>query len=302
MLLVSVSHSSSHHKGKRSISSFVFVLLGTMRINLQSYGDILYDIPSSKLQVHYLGYLMDYRGTARFKLSPRARLVADLSRRSRAVSASRLPGLAGVEMADIANAAYLWLCAPKCLIFYRQAKKSNWTFSCCRSFLASLHLGHSAYTAGLHSRVTQPGDCAVTSHGLPPPWTEPLLAQTAPPQTETNFVRTHQLGVTTCIPSQPNCKNNSTRLRKMRLGLSETGDESMVSSPPSRANRPTTREALDAAIARFTKRNARSLELHKQATEKLPGGNTRTQVHTTPFPVYMKSGCGYQVTSEDRHT
>lgn len=62
------------------------------------------------------------------------------------------------------------------------------------------------------------------------------------------------------------------------------------------ANRPTAREA------RFTKRNARTLELHEQAAKTLPGGNTRTQLHTTPFPNYMKSGCGHQVTSEDGHT
>lgn len=65
---------------------------------------------------------------------------------------------------------------------------------------------------------------------------------------------------------------------------------------------PTAREALDAAIARFQQRNALSLELHRKATKTLPGGNTRTQVHTTPFPVYMRSGTGYQVTSEDGHT
>ena len=60
--------------------------------------------------------------------------------------------------------------------------------------------------------------------------------------------------------------------------------------------------ALDDAIARFILRNPHSLELHKQATESMPGGNTRTQLHTFPFPVCMKSGEGYKVTSEDGHT
>src|SRR6266566_773203 len=60
--------------------------------------------------------------------------------------------------------------------------------------------------------------------------------------------------------------------------------------------------ARDAALARFEARNPRSEELHRLATSSMPGGNTRTQLHTPPFPVFMKSGKGYQVTSEDGHT
>ncbi|KAF3766811.1 PLP-dependent transferase [Cryphonectria parasitica EP155] len=60
-------------------------------------------------------------------------------------------------------------------------------------------------------------------------------------------------------------------------------------------------DALDAAIARFKARNPCSEALYRQAVESLPGGNTRTQLYTFPFPVYMKSGQGYQVTSEDGH-
>ncbi|TPX18955.1 uncharacterized protein E0L32_011348 [Thyridium curvatum] len=78
--------------------------------------------------------------------------------------------------------------------------------------------------------------------------------------------------------------------------------ESMATGAAAGNRPPTAREALDAAIARFQQRNALSLELHRKATKTLPGGNTRTQVHTTPFPVYMSSGTGYQVTSEDGHT
>lgn len=59
------------------------------------------------------------------------------------------------------------------------------------------------------------------------------------------------------------------------------------------------REALDAAISRYTARNPRSLELHQLATSSMPGGNTRTQLHTSPFPLCMKHGKGYQLTSED---
>ena len=60
--------------------------------------------------------------------------------------------------------------------------------------------------------------------------------------------------------------------------------------------------ALDEAIARFVARNPSSHELHKQATHSMPGGNTRTQLHTFPFPVCMKFGEGYKVTSEDGQT
>jgi glutamate-1-semialdehyde aminotransferase len=44
------------------------------------------------------------------------------------------------------------------------------------------------------------------------------------------------------------------------------------------------------------------MALYQQSVESLPGGNTRTILHTSPFPLYMKSGSGYQLTSEDSHT
>lgn len=67
-------------------------------------------------------------------------------------------------------------------------------------------------------------------------------------------------------------------------------------------NQDSTLQALlkDAA-ARFTARNPTSLSLHEEAIKSLPGGNTRSLLHTAPFPVYMKSGKDYQVTSEDGH-
>lgn len=61
-------------------------------------------------------------------------------------------------------------------------------------------------------------------------------------------------------------------------------------------------EALEDATSRFTERNTISLKLHNDAIKSLPGGNTRSLLHTTPFPVFMKSGKSYQVTSEDNHT
>jgi glutamate-1-semialdehyde 2,1-aminomutase len=63
-----------------------------------------------------------------------------------------------------------------------------------------------------------------------------------------------------------------------------------------------TNEALEAAKHRFTKRNTKSSHLHEEASQRLPGGNTRSVLYTAPFPVFLKSGTGYQVTSEDGHT
>ena len=60
--------------------------------------------------------------------------------------------------------------------------------------------------------------------------------------------------------------------------------------------------ALAAAEQRFVQRYPKSLELHRAAVESLPGGNTRSLLHTAPFPIFMKSGKGYEVTDEDGHT
>ena len=59
------------------------------------------------------------------------------------------------------------------------------------------------------------------------------------------------------------------------------------------------REALEAARARFVANNPKSLKLHERAVKSLPGGNTRSLLHTAPFPVFLKKGEGYRVTSED---
>jgi glutamate-1-semialdehyde 2,1-aminomutase len=64
----------------------------------------------------------------------------------------------------------------------------------------------------------------------------------------------------------------------------------------------TVAEALKAAEIRFEKRNTKSLELHRKAAKSLPGGNTRSVLHTAPCPVFLKSGQDYHVTSEDGHT
>jgi glutamate-1-semialdehyde 2,1-aminomutase len=64
----------------------------------------------------------------------------------------------------------------------------------------------------------------------------------------------------------------------------------------------TVQDAIEAAKARFAERNPKSLKLHREALKSLPGGNTRSLLHTLPFPVIMSKGEGYQVVSEDGHT
>lgn len=60
--------------------------------------------------------------------------------------------------------------------------------------------------------------------------------------------------------------------------------------------------AVAAATERYVSRNQKSKALHEEAVKIFPGGNTRTVLHTNPFPLCMKSGKGYQVFSEDGDT
>ncbi|KAF1841674.1 PLP-dependent transferase [Cucurbitaria berberidis CBS 394.84] len=69
-----------------------------------------------------------------------------------------------------------------------------------------------------------------------------------------------------------------------------------------KSEQATVAQALQAAKARFAERNVKSLGLHQEAAKSLPGGNTRSLLHTAPFPVFLKSGKGHQVTDEDGHT
>ncbi|KAJ6785846.1 hypothetical protein PWT90_10720 [Aphanocladium album] len=65
---------------------------------------------------------------------------------------------------------------------------------------------------------------------------------------------------------------------------------------------PSSQAALDAAVENFIARNPKSKALHEEAVKTFPGGNTRTVLHTSPFPLCMKSGKDYQVVSEDGDT
>jgi glutamate-1-semialdehyde 2,1-aminomutase len=57
--------------------------------------------------------------------------------------------------------------------------------------------------------------------------------------------------------------------------------------------------ALQNARSEFVQRHPASQRLHQLALQSLPGGNTRTLLHTAPFPVFMYKGEGCQVWDED---
>ncbi|KAK4136109.1 PLP-dependent transferase [Trichocladium antarcticum] len=59
--------------------------------------------------------------------------------------------------------------------------------------------------------------------------------------------------------------------------------------------------ALTAAQARFTTSNPLSANHHTTATASLPGGNTRTLLHTAPFPLTLTRGRGPHVWDADGH-
>jgi glutamate-1-semialdehyde 2,1-aminomutase len=56
------------------------------------------------------------------------------------------------------------------------------------------------------------------------------------------------------------------------------------------------------AEARYIAANPESAKLSRQAQEHLPGGNTRTTVHYSPFPLYIAKGRGSQLIDVDGHS
>lgn len=59
--------------------------------------------------------------------------------------------------------------------------------------------------------------------------------------------------------------------------------------------------ALAAAESRFAAANPESERAHRAATSFLPGGNTRTSLHYSPFPVTFREGRGQTLTDLDGH-
>ncbi|KAK4151380.1 pyridoxal phosphate-dependent transferase [Chaetomidium leptoderma] len=67
------------------------------------------------------------------------------------------------------------------------------------------------------------------------------------------------------------------------------------------SNQEAAQAALRAAEARFIANNPQSKAQHDLAVGTLPGGNTRTLLHTSPFPLSMKQGKDAYVWDVDGH-
>lgn len=82
-------------------------------------------------------------------------------------------------------------------------------------------------------------------------------------------------------------------------------EQRRLADPPS-AHRPDIEDRLEdrlrEATKRYVERNPRSRILHERAAQSLPGGNTRTVLHASPWPIYLKGGERHQVFDEDGHT
>jgi glutamate-1-semialdehyde 2,1-aminomutase len=59
--------------------------------------------------------------------------------------------------------------------------------------------------------------------------------------------------------------------------------------------------SLSEAEERYAERNAESLRLHERRAASLPGGNTRTVIHHSPFPLTIVRGEGARLTDADGH-
>ena len=55
------------------------------------------------------------------------------------------------------------------------------------------------------------------------------------------------------------------------------------------------------AERRYVERNPESLRLHERRAESMPGGNTRTVIHLSPFPLTIVRGEGARLTDADGH-
>ncbi|KAL9113236.1 MAG: hypothetical protein Q9227_002571 [Pyrenula ochraceoflavens] len=58
-------------------------------------------------------------------------------------------------------------------------------------------------------------------------------------------------------------------------------------------------QALEEARTKYTSLHVRSLESHVSACSYLPGGNTRTVLHTSPFPLTISSATSCRLTTVD---
>lgn len=57
--------------------------------------------------------------------------------------------------------------------------------------------------------------------------------------------------------------------------------------------------AINAAERVYTDKNPKSKGLFETARASLPGGNTRTLLYTSPFPITVRKGDGSKLVDED---
>lgn len=80
-------------------------------------------------------------------------------------------------------------------------------------------------------------------------------------------------------------------------------DSSTPQSKSDRSNSPLSAEALLAALVNaqqeYALSNPESFKAHNEACSNFPGGNTRTVLHASPFPITFASGKGAELTSLD---
>ncbi|HEY3148639.1 MAG TPA: aminotransferase class III-fold pyridoxal phosphate-dependent enzyme [Dongiaceae bacterium] len=77
----------------------------------------------------------------------------------------------------------------------------------------------------------------------------------------------------------------------------------MSSAPAVAANRnQNLSSAVREAEERYIAANPESQRLAQLASQRLPGGNTRTTVHFSPFPLYMATGKGSRLIDVDGHS
>lgn len=60
-------------------------------------------------------------------------------------------------------------------------------------------------------------------------------------------------------------------------------------------------DVVAAAQSRYVQRHPISKELHEKALKFMPGGNTRSVLHSDPFPVCQKRGRGNKLWDRDDH-
>src|SRR5687767_13590147 len=60
--------------------------------------------------------------------------------------------------------------------------------------------------------------------------------------------------------------------------------------------------ALEEAETRYVANNPKSAARHSSARSSMPGGNTRTVLHYSPFPLAWAKGEGAHLTDLDGHT